>query len=329
MAGKVAARTARSPRARYRAAAAAGFAVVLALSGCAETELVASAAKQINQQQYPRPVGRYKVGRPYQIGGVWYYPAVDEGYVETGIASWYGPNFHNKKTANGEVFDQNDLTAAHRTLPMPSIVRVTNLENGRALVLRINDRGPFAHGRIIDVSRRGAQLLGFEQQGTARVKVEILPAESHRAVELAKNGQPYGVIPAAVTAPAPQAAPRQTVQAESIASAPAPVSPPPVLRKPPSAVELTRQAGQQIVQQEPVRPTQLYVQVAAFSDPTNARKLESRLAGFDMVDTHVATVSGQQFHRVRIGPLASVDRADQVLERVIGLGFPAARVVVD
>ncbi|NBP73545.1 MAG: septal ring lytic transglycosylase RlpA family protein, partial [Alphaproteobacteria bacterium] len=141
---------------------------VLALSACAETEFLVHTAKQLRGGEVKQSEGRYKVGSPYQINGAWYYPAEDFEYSETGIASWYGPNFHGKKTANGEDYNQNDLTAAHRTLPMPSAVRVTNLENGRSLVLRINDRGPFARGRIIDVSRRGAQLLGFEKNGVAK-----------------------------------------------------------------------------------------------------------------------------------------------------------------
>ncbi len=122
----------------------------------------------------------YKVGKPYQIKGVWYYPQVDYDYVEEGIASWYGPGFHGKATANGEIYDMNDLTAAHRTLPMPSIVRVTNLENGRSLKLKVNDRGPFARERIIDVSRRASQLLGFHMQGTTPVRVEIVEDESRQ-----------------------------------------------------------------------------------------------------------------------------------------------------
>ncbi|NJO56597.1 MAG: septal ring lytic transglycosylase RlpA family protein, partial [Rhodospirillales bacterium] len=132
----------------------------------------------------------YKVGNPYQIKGLWYYPAIDYDYVEEGVASWYGPGFHGKTTANGETYDQNDMTAAHRTLPMPSIVTVTNLENGRSLKLRINDRGPFAYDRIIDVSRRGAQLLGFHRAGTTRVRVEI-DAEESRQMALAMTGTEY------------------------------------------------------------------------------------------------------------------------------------------
>src|SRR5689334_5858306 len=132
-------------------------------------------------------IGTYKVGNPYQIAGVWYRPAEDYAYDETGIASWYGEDFHGKYTANGEVFDLNAMTAAHRTLPMPSIVQVTNLENGRTVELRVNDRGPFARGRIIDVSRRAAQLLGFEQTGTAKVRVRILPEQSIQVASLARR----------------------------------------------------------------------------------------------------------------------------------------------
>ena len=103
-------------------------------------------------------IGAYKVGSPYQIEGTWYYPSEDYSYVEEGTASWYGADFHGKRTANGDRYDMNALTAAHPTLPLPSIVNVTNLENGRSVKLTINDRGPFKSKRIIDISRQGAQV---------------------------------------------------------------------------------------------------------------------------------------------------------------------------
>jgi rare lipoprotein A len=134
-------------------------------------------------------IGNYRVGVPYQIKGVWYYPAVDYNYDRTGIASWYGEEFEGRLTANGEIFELNALTAAHTTLPMPSIVQVTNLENGRSLQLRINDRGPFVDGRLIDVSRRAAQLLGFERRGTTLVRVKVLKDESIAAAEEAMHGR--------------------------------------------------------------------------------------------------------------------------------------------
>ncbi|MFQ5346279.1 MAG: septal ring lytic transglycosylase RlpA family protein [Rhodothalassiaceae bacterium] len=120
------------------------------------------------------PVGAQRVGDPYQVAGVWYYPEADDNYDAVGLASWYGREFHGRRTANGEIFNMNKLTAAHPTLPLPSRVRVTNLENGRSLIVRVNDRGPFARGRIIDLSRRAAQLLGFEKQGTTRVRVQLV-----------------------------------------------------------------------------------------------------------------------------------------------------------
>lgn len=128
-----------------------------------------------------RKLGQFRLGEPYRINGVWYTPKTEWNYDQQGRASWYGAPFHGRQTANGETYDQNDLTAAHQTLPLPSVVRVTNLENGRSLVLRINDRGPFVAGRIIDVSRRAAQLLKFRDQGTTRVRVEVLEKESRQA----------------------------------------------------------------------------------------------------------------------------------------------------
>ena len=133
-------------------------AVALALAGCGS----------------PGPQGVYKLGQPYQIAGHWYYPEFESHYDRVGIASWYGVPFHGRATANGEVFDRGRLTAAHPTLPLPSIVRVTNLANRRQLELRVNDRGPFVGDRLIDLSQAAARELGFERQGTARVRVEFV-----------------------------------------------------------------------------------------------------------------------------------------------------------
>src|SRR5471030_2435098 len=162
--------------------------------------------------------GIYKVGTPYQIDGVWYYPAEDWNYDETGIASWYGEQFHGRYTANGEVFDLNSVTAAHRTLPMPTIAQVTNLENGRTIQIRVNDRGPYARGRIIDLSRRSAQLLGFEGQGTAKVRVRILVPETIQAASLARrNGGDDKLLAAS---DAPRAAPVVPVTSAVLAPPP-------------------------------------------------------------------------------------------------------------
>lgn len=119
----------------------------------------------------PKGGGSYKVGVPYRISGRWYYPKDDPSYDRTGVASWYGDDFHGRKTANGEIYDMNALSAAHTTLPMPSYVWVTNIENGRTLLVRINDRGPYAHDRVIDLSRAAARALGSEVRGLSQVRV--------------------------------------------------------------------------------------------------------------------------------------------------------------
>lgn len=122
--------------------------------------------------------GRYKVGNPYTVNGIRYTPAVDYDYDRTGVASWYGPGFHGASTANGERYNQDDMTAAHTTLPLPSLVEVTNLETGRKAIVRVNDRGPFVDDRIIDLSRAAAEELGVTRKGTAKVRVRVLEKES-------------------------------------------------------------------------------------------------------------------------------------------------------
>ena len=130
--------------------------------------------------------GYYKVGNPYKINGKTYYPKEDKNYKEVGIASWYGDDFHNKKTANGEIYNMHDFTCAHRTLPMPSLVRITNLQNGKSIVARVNDRGPFAKDRIVDVSKNIAKELDFYSQGTTKVKIEFLEKETKEMLEYLK-----------------------------------------------------------------------------------------------------------------------------------------------
>jgi len=116
--------------------------------------------------------GRYQIGKPYTIRGIKYHPRLDPNLKQTGLASWYGPNFHGRLTANGEVYDQYGLSAAHPTMPLPSYAKVTNLENGSSVTVRVNDRGPFSKKRVIDLSARAAQLLGYTKQGVAKVRVE-------------------------------------------------------------------------------------------------------------------------------------------------------------
>lgn len=122
----------------------------------------------------PETAAKQKIGKPYQVRGRWYVPKADPDYDEVGLASWYGEAHQGKPTANGERFDRFQVSAAHKTLPLPSVVEVTNLENGRRLRVRINDRGPFVDGRILDLSQEAARKLGFEQKGIARVRVRYI-----------------------------------------------------------------------------------------------------------------------------------------------------------
>ncbi|NOZ33190.1 MAG: septal ring lytic transglycosylase RlpA family protein [Alphaproteobacteria bacterium] len=136
---------------------------------------VAASPRVVNSGRIKKGGGYYTTGKPYRVAGKWYTPIQDpRGYTATGRASWYGPNFQGRLTANGEIFDRGALTGAHPTLPLPSYVRVTNLENGRAVTIRINDRGPFISGRLIDLSERAAGILGYRTAGTARVKIKYI-----------------------------------------------------------------------------------------------------------------------------------------------------------
>jgi rare lipoprotein A len=152
------------------------------LAGCsrggsqrqADTGVSASPRLVREGQTAPRGGGTYKLGKPYQISGRWYVPQDDPNYDRTGLASWYGADFHGRKTANGEIFDMNALTAAHPTLPIPSYASVTNPRNGRTILVRINDRGPYAHDRVLDLSRQSARVLGTEAQGIAEVRVRYV-----------------------------------------------------------------------------------------------------------------------------------------------------------
>jgi rare lipoprotein A len=283
--------------------------------------------------------GTYKVGTPYQIDGVWYYPAEDWNYDETGIASWYGEQFHGRYTANGEVFDLNTVTAAHRTLPMPTIVQVTNLENGRTIQLRVNDRGPYARGRIIDLSRRSAQLLGFEGKGTAKVRVKILVPETIQAASLARRSGGDDKLTA--SAEAPRAAPVVPVTSAVLppppgarAAAPPPipaasqrfVAPPPL---PQIASAAPPAPPSERVSVVAVRATQIYIQAGAFTRQDNAQRAKSKLDPLGSVRVTGVRSQGLDLFRVRLGPIETVDEADRLLARVVDGGLTDARIVVE
>ncbi len=293
--------------------------------------------------------GYYKIGQPYEVDGVTYTPAEDWNYDETGIASWYGPNFHGKVTANGELYDMNQVTGAHKTLPMPSLVRVTNLDNGRMIIVRLNDRGPYSRGRILDLSRRGAQLLGYEKIGTAKVRVQILAKESQALAQAARQGQLTidlaGIDPDQAPPPPPgtpgyvkpagQAA--QPTPPQQVAQVAVPVAD--------EKAEIQQDVGKPAVQGQDiggrflptpqitgtakVKPSHIYIQAGAFSVQENAERLRKQLSRVAKADISPAIVGGRTFYRVRIGPMMSVDEADQTLSRVVAGGGGDAKIIVD
>jgi rare lipoprotein A len=136
-----------------------------------EDDYGVSTSPRVATDDVPKGGGTFKLGEPYKVAGRWYVPRENPNYDETGVASWYGADFHGRRTANGEVFDANALTAAHPTLPLPCYAEVTNLDNGRTVLVRVNDRGPYVNDRVIDMSYASAKALGYTSQGRARVRV--------------------------------------------------------------------------------------------------------------------------------------------------------------
>lgn len=244
----------------------------------------------------PREERRTSAGNksPYTVNGRTYLVLENEaGYSETGMASWYGRKFHGHLTSNGEVYDMFQLSAAHTTLPIPSYIRVTNLDNGRSVIARVNDRGPFHPGRVVDMSYAGAVLLGYAKTGTARVQVEAI-----------KPGA--GVLSTAPVTPAPSA----RVSAEpSVYAA--------------SSVEAVATERQLIEQDRGAE----YLQVGAFSSEDSARNLVAQLQGVTRMDVVVHSENGSNgavLHKVRIGPLTDEVQARAVQDAVVAarLGNP-------
>ena len=274
----------------------------LLLAGCGSTS--------------PEPVapgaGHYKLGNPYQIAGRWYYPSYDPSYAAVGIASWYGHPFHGRATANGELFDRDKPSAAHPTLPLPSIVRVTNLANQRQLDLRVNDRGPFVGDRIIDLSQAAARALGFEQDGTTEVRVEFvaladaLGTPPEPTVQVAAAQEPTAAAQA-VPAVAPQ---RSDVPA--VRTAALNVALPPDQRTAADAV------GKRCLG---------FIQVGAFVEPERAVRLAKELGGAVVLPVSADLPSADRYARVRLGPVGDPQEAEAALRWLHRIGYANAFLV--
>jgi len=293
-------------------------------------------------------VGVYKVGNPYYVNGVLYTPHEDPDYDRTGIASWYGPKFHGRRTANGEVFDMYQVTAAHTTLPMPSQVKVTNLQNGKSIVVRVNDRGPFVDNRIIDMSYKAAQILGFEEQGTTRVRVEyyslaVGAAAKPKVTKLELEALEKARL-AQARREAKEAARKKTVSKVSMAE----LAPPPVVASPPPPtpdVASTPVAAPPVVAAAPIvvapesapkadtleSPSrqEIHIQVGAFTDAQNAARMRDKVASFHDAHIRGGLINDQQFYRVRVGPFSSRAEASRVQNQLMDAGYLGARITVE
>ena len=278
------------------------FLCLFLLFGCSETTFLINSAKRIGSWG-DEPI--YKVGNPYKINGKWYYPAVDYQYDEVGIASWYGPGFHGKTTANGEVFDQNKISAAHRTLPMPSVVKVTNLENGLVLEkVRINDRGPFARNRIIDLSKKAAEELGFIKNGVAKVRVEILEDESRKYVSTDQKNN-YVAEAAEVT----EISKKNLLSSSELKE------------------KVVEKKTEESLENSILTDKELLIQVGAFTDHRNAKTLTEKLSEFKAYINRVF-INNKYLYRVRIGPIYNLDLANDMKRKLFELGYTSSHLVM-
>lgn len=310
------------------------IALGLAIAGCASHKQTAKRDPFAGQGSpiYPGsgPVpwggGKYYIGKPYQVAGEWFTPQEQPGYDKKGTASWYGEDFNRRKTSNGEWFDMNRLTAASATLPLPSYVKVTNLENGREIVVRVNDRGPFVDTRIMDLSKAAADQLGYLNKGTTRVRVQYLgpaplsdtggrhltamntelergtPTRTLIAAADRRKGKPAGdSVQVAAVKPANTAMPSLT---ETVAYQP-----------PPAAVAA------------PTGEVSFFIQLGSFSDGGNAARAREQFASAWPVQFIELSGAAGPVYRVRLGPISDADDAQTALSDARSAGFVDARLI--
>lgn len=312
-------------------AAPLGLTAVVGLAGCQTTSPVApqsappAPVQQAAPEVVPQSEPRSRHGNPpfYVVFGKRYYVlSSSAAYVERGVASWYGPGFHKERTSTGEPYDMYGMTAAHKTLPLPAYVRVTNLQNGRSVVVRVNDRGPFVGNRIIDLSYTAASRLDMLRNGTAMVEVRALdpsaprgqgapllaaapvPVPSGSPAGAAASSAPPGITPAAPLSPAAPAAP---ISPASPAAPAAPTAP---------------ATG--------ARPV-LFVQAGAFADPANAERLAANLrgGGYGKIFVRDDLIAGRKMYRVRIGPVPDVPEFDRIVAALEHAGVHDAHLALD
>jgi rare lipoprotein A len=252
---------------------------------------------------------RVKVGKPYKVFGVSYYPLKSsEGFEQKGLASWYGKKFHNRLTANGERYDMYAISAAHKTLPLPTWVRVHNQDNHRSMVLRINDRGPFVDDRIIDLSYAAAKVLGYDKRGIARVRIIALP----RAEQLKMEGEYKKPSRKKKTV---RVVSRPMVKSESLE----------IVEKTTAFETITKPKVRAAKLKNRAKTTLatggVYVQAGSFRDFVNAKKMAARLATVGTARVQNKKVNSKIFYRVMVGPFTSMVRAENAVKRLKNMGI--------
>ncbi len=273
----------------------------------------ASASAMRPAPHQPAPVAKPYAGPPYEVDGKWYVPTYEPDYDEVGVASWYGPTFHGEKSASGEVFDEMALTAAHPTLPLPSLVRVTNLENGKTAIVRLNDRGPFVDDRIIDLSRGVAEALDMRAKGTAKVRVQYVgPAPA------APNSTPPGETMFAAAPQQPQSPAKAPVMTAEAMPPLVPAEPVIEYRAAAPLAEAPRHAD--IAHDRARETVGLYIQAGSFSDLANAQQHRQRMQAHGPATVTSAQVNGAVFYRVMVGPWQSRAMAEQMQDRIHAAG---------
>ncbi|HEY2131959.1 MAG TPA: RlpA-like double-psi beta-barrel domain-containing protein [Acetobacteraceae bacterium] len=279
------------------------------------------------QQPAPVPSVHYELGGNYQSGGVWRYPHEDFTLDETGLAEVFGA--HGKLTEDGEIFDQGALAAGHPTLQLPALARLTDLDTGRQVLVRVNDRGPASPGRLVEITRRTAELLGARPDTPIRVRLEVQEAESRAMANALRADAPVLNVATASTATvqtetlAPPPGATQAIHMRQAASSPIPHETPPSVPPPPVPLRLP-----EAVRQVAVRPSVLMIDCGGFSRPEYAEILRAKLAGLGAITTTSYDAPRERAYVVRIGPLSNVAAADTMLARALRVGATDARIVV-
>lgn len=317
---------------------------------------VSSSARVTTSRNVPKGGGHYKLGSPYRVAGRWYTPREDPNYDRQGVGSWYGDDFHGRRTANGEIFDRYALSAAHPTLPLPSYAYVTNLQNGRTILVRVNDRGPYVAGRIIDLSHASARALGYDNHGHARVRVRYagrapLNGDDRRERQFIAEQSWYGgpnrmaasreqpIYAAAPTPPMrdaspdrwsptayraklvgkPEPAPRPRYQTASIA-------PPPPAPYYAGSPRQENPADAWSDDSRSARSGRAFVNVGIFNNRANAEQLRRDLGDLGPIEIAPwSNYSGAQTYRVRLGPM-SPSQAQVAASEVAGRGVSGTSI---